>query len=115
MKSSSIEELNEDFDATLDACSNCVLNGSDEMVSRLIFEEFDVGVTSFLHHSSLERLVDAGYIDGHIKDLSTRLREQAMFALKNHRSVADVRNNDCWAAVVELSDRIKLLKKERRA
>ena len=110
MREISTKELNSEFDATLKACSTANLNAPDDELARLIFEDFDVGVTSFLHQSSLEALLYAGYIDNRIKELCTELREKAISALQKYRSVVAVRGNEHWSAVIELSDRIKHLK-----
>src|SRR6266699_5507498 len=107
MKTRTTTELNADFDSTLASCSSKILNDSDELVSRHIFEEFDVGATSFLHPSSLQRLLEAGYVDNEIKELCATLRAEALSAIQNHRSVAAVRTEPSWRGVIELSDRIK--------
>ena len=110
MREISPKELNSDFEATLKACSSANLSESDDILEHLIFEEFDVGVTSFLHDSSLKRLLRAGYIDDTIKELCTEFRRKAILALQDCRSVSAVRSSDCWAIVIELSDRIMQLK-----
>ena len=110
MREISPKELNSEFDATLSTFSSANLNEPDDELGRLVFEEFDIGITSFLHETSLKRLLCAGYIDNDIKELCAEFRMKAVLALRNYRSVAAVRDSESWKEVIELCDKIKLLK-----
>ncbi|EHS58828.1 hypothetical protein [Paenibacillus sp. Aloe-11] len=62
MEKISIEKLMDLYVDTIDKCGTYLLSQDDMVIGYNIFEEFDTGVTSFLHAYILQRLNDAGLI-----------------------------------------------------
>lgn len=112
MEPISILELNELFIDTLQHGSSETLSKPDEEVEWHLFEEFDVGVISFLHEKSLSRLLAQGYINNEIKNLSSVLRRKAISLLKGERNVNFARTDKGWAELFKLTDRVLRLKYE---
>lgn len=93
---------------TLDKCGESTRNLSDEMIEYNIFEEFIVGVTSFLANNSLNDLLDNGLIDEHIYSDSEELRKHTLeLDGSNQWNVSSFRNTESWKEIIVLSDKIK--------
>ncbi|MCL1810464.1 MAG: hypothetical protein FWG42_11975 [Clostridiales bacterium] len=103
-----IEELREFYRDTLDKCGLFLLRSKDEDVACNIFEEFDIGVVTFLHERSLERLKNADLISEEVLLKSLELRKKTM-ALQNTSlwNISAVKNSKEWLEILELSDSIK--------
>ncbi|WP_313577587.1 hypothetical protein [Lacrimispora sp.] len=93
---------------TLDKCSESTKNLSDEMIEYNIFEEFIVGVTSFLANNSLNDLLDNGLIDEQLFSDSKELRRLTLkLDGSNQWNVSSFRNAESWKDIIALSDKIK--------
>lgn len=93
---------------TLDKCSESTRNLTDEMIEYNIFEEFIVGVTSFLANNSLNDLLDNGLIDEHIFADSVELRKLTLkLDGSNQWNVSAFRNAESWNDIIAMSDKIK--------
>ena len=112
MKPISAAELNELFLDTLYRSSSKNLLGSDDEIESDLFEEFDSGAISFLHENTLDRLLEHGFINAEIKNLSLELREKARFLLENKRGTEPVKTDAEWVDLFRLSDKIFNLKKQ---
>jgi hypothetical protein len=112
VKEISLKELDALFIDTLERGSMKLLQENDEEIEYQLFEEFDLGVHSFLHIDSLEKLEEAGFINEEIKTLSLELRELSRQLLDSEmiRNPNTVKTNKDWHKVLELSDRIRELK-----
>lgn len=113
MKNISINELNDLFVDTLEKCTFELIHQNDEKLEYNLFEEFDVGVTSFLHEESLDRLFNKNHINNEIKQMATKLRE-LWFSVQNNETIRNaecVRRNSKWWKVLKLSDLIIKKKK----
>jgi hypothetical protein len=110
MNTISLQELNDLYVDTLQRATKKLVLEEDEEIEYQLFEEFDVGVHSFLHAESLEKLLKAGFINEEIKNLSLQLREKSIDLLENKRDAESVKNDARWQAALDLSDKIKSLK-----
>ena len=63
MEKIAVGKLFELYLDTLELCSEDTKLLSDELIEYNIFEEFIVGITSFMAPVSLDRLLDNGLID----------------------------------------------------
>ena len=105
-----VDKLMELYVDTLQKCGMHLLNNSDEDIEYFIFEEFDIGVISFLHENSLHKLKKANLITESISQKSQLLRCKFM-ALENTDlwNVVSVKSSQEWHEILKLSDEIKLL------
>ena len=78
MEKISDKQLMEMYLDTLEKCGAYLLKKSDEDIEYNLFEEFDIGATTFLHDTVLGKLKLAGYIDSNIIEKSKKLRNQYM-------------------------------------
>ncbi|MBC9810249.1 hypothetical protein [Carnobacterium maltaromaticum] len=101
------------FDWFLDTLSKSgifVKKLSDTEIETYIFEDFIVGVISFMHTKNLQELKEYGIIDDKIMKMSLDLREKTM-KLDNTDlwNVESVKQASVWLEILELSDDIKSL------
>ncbi len=102
------EMLMELFLDTLNRCGLFLLNEDDEEIGYSIFEEFDIGVISFLHDDSLSRLRNCGFINDEILRKSQELRRMVReLDGSDIWNVNSVRQSQQWFEIMELSDHIK--------
>lgn len=93
---------------TLKMCSENTKLLSDDFVGYNIFEEFIIGITSFLAPTSLKRLIDDGLIDEHIYNDSEHLRALTLkLDGTDQWNVTSFRNSESWNEIIKLSDKIK--------
>lgn len=108
MNKITIGKLFELYLDTLDKCGENSKNLSDEMIEYNIFEEFIVGVTSFLASNSLDDLLDNGLIDEQIYCNSEELRRYTLeLDGSNQWNISSFRNAESWNKIMVLSDKIK--------
>ncbi len=108
MKEISIDKLMELYVDTISKCGIYLLSQDDVVIGYNIFEEFDIGVISFLHIDSLQKLNDAGLINGEVMEKSSMLRSMVMELQDSPKwSVEGVRSSPEWRKILELSDEIK--------
>lgn len=74
MKEISPEELYSLYKDTLYKCQSKIFNYADDIVETMVFEDFVIGATSFLHDNALNRLFDNHLIDKKQFDLSRKIR-----------------------------------------
>lgn len=101
------------FDWFLDTLSKSgifVKKLSDTEIETYIFEDFIVGVISFMHTKNLQELKEYGIIDDKIMKMSLDLREKTM-KLDNTDlwNIESVKQSSVWLEILELSDEIKSL------
>lgn len=110
MEKISDKQLMEMYLDTLEKCGAYLLKKSDEDIEYNLFEEFDIGATTFLHDTVLGKLKLAGYIDSNIIEKSKKLRNQYMLLQdSNEYTVEYVKRSARWRKIMELSDEIKEL------
>ena len=74
MEKISPEELYSLYKDTLFKCQSKIFNYADDIIEMMVFEDFVIGATSFLHDNSLNRLLDNHLIDKKQYDLSRKIR-----------------------------------------
>lgn len=114
MEKISTEELNSLFIDTINRCTYKLIYEKDDEIEYQLFEEFDIGATSFLHEYSLNKLLKKKFINNEIKKLSIKLRKLYFEICEddNYRNSESVRTNKKWHELLELSDTIREKKSE---
>jgi hypothetical protein len=108
MNSISIQELFTFYHDTLFRCSFQLRDQSDDEISYQIFEEFDIGIISFFHEASLNRLLEANLISEEIFKLSSSLREQVLELQDDGEwDIEYFRISDNWTGVISIVEKIK--------
>ncbi|WP_317943699.1 hypothetical protein [Carnobacterium maltaromaticum] len=95
---------------TLSKSGIFVKNLSDTEIETYIFEDFIVGVISFMHTKNLQELKEYGIIDDKIMKMSLDLREKTM-KLDNTDlwNIESVKHSSVWLGILVLSDELKSL------
>lgn len=110
MDKTSIDKLMELYKDTIYKCGTYLLSEDDVVIGYNIFEEFDIGVISFLHTDSLLKLNDAGLISDEIIYKSSTLRELVLELQQGDKwHIYAVRNSTEWKKVLVLSDEIRIM------
>ncbi len=114
MEKIAVGKLFELYLDTLELCSEDTKLLSDELIEYNIFEEFIVGITSFMAPVSLDRLLDNGLIDKQIYNDSEYLRGLILRLDGTAQwNVISFKNSESWNQVIKLSDKIKSLLREK--
>jgi hypothetical protein len=66
LNSISVGKLFKQFIDAINKCGEFLISSSDEIIGYNIFEVFDIGVITFMHHNSLEKFQSEGMIDDNI-------------------------------------------------
>lgn len=74
MKEISPDGLYELYEDTLHQCGSHIFNYPDDVIEMMVFEDFDIGATSFLHDDSLDRLLNNHLISKEKYELSRKIR-----------------------------------------
>lgn len=95
----------------LDTLQNCGIHLLSEdaiAIGHSIFEEFDIGVISFLHVDNLSILKNASLINDQVMNKSIELRNKFMRLEGSDKwNVESVKSSSEWLEILELSDEIK--------
>lgn len=108
-----LSKLYELYMDTVRRCTSSVLSKSDQAIEYDVFEEFDIGVHTFLHSDTLQKLRDSGWLDEQILALSSDARAKALILLSRDWSVGEMRQDSGWKALFTLCDRIVALNEDR--
>lgn len=104
----SAEKLFEYFLETFDYFGTHLLFMSNQDIMDNLFEEFDANVHSFLHEDSLDVLLEKGFIDQEIYNLSLELRKEYLVLDEQPSwSVSDIKTDAHWLELMKLADLIK--------
>jgi hypothetical protein len=101
--------LDEWFDDTANLCGVSPQD-SEELLARVLYEDFAMSVHSFFHPASLGKLLDAGLIT---KDIQARCRgvsARVTYLVEHPDAVAVVKDSPEWQDVFTLCDQIQRLK-----
>lgn len=106
----SITKLMELYLDTIQNCGTYLLSVEDEVIEYNIFEEFDIGVVSFLHRDNLLKLRNSGLISDEVMEKSSELRNLVIGLQETNKwNVEEVRNSSDWRYILELTDEIKTM------
>ncbi|MBH5320070.1 hypothetical protein I6N90_19900 [Paenibacillus sp. GSMTC-2017] len=109
-KGISVSNLMELYLETIQSCGTYLLHEEREIIEYQIFEEFDIGVFSFLHEDNLTILREAKLINDTIMASSLILRNKVIkLQCGDKWNVDGVRNSSEWREVLELTDEIKVM------
>jgi hypothetical protein len=103
-----MNELYEFYLDTIERCTSEVRNLIDADIEYNLFEEFDVGVHSFLHEDNLAKVRDAGFIDDEMFEVSKEVRVRWLALQKDSWTTEEIKKNKEWQELFELCDRLKL-------
>lgn len=102
------EELLELFNDTLDKCGMYLLMEDDEVIECNIYEDFDIGVHSFLHTDNLQKLYDKRLISLGKLNKSILLRNKVIDLQKlDEWKFENFRTSEKWKEIMMLCDEIK--------
>ncbi|MDE5431891.1 hypothetical protein [Elizabethkingia meningoseptica] len=99
------------YDLFLDTLSHCgsfIFNLNKNEIEYEIFEEFDIGVISFLHEDPLKQLLDSKFITTDVYNRCLLLREKVLKLQEIGLWKIDlVKTNEKWQEVIIICDEIK--------
>lgn len=108
MNQITINELYELYQDTLSKCATYLLSETDEIVGWSIYEEFDIGVHTFLHKNNLAKLYDAGLISIERMNDSTKLREKVIQLQGTYEwDIVYFRTSEKWREIMLLCDKLR--------
>lgn len=108
MEEISVEKLMELYRDTIDKCGTYLLCEEDAVIEYNIFEEFDIGVSTFFYIDNLLKLNEAGLISDELMEKSSTLRNLVIDIQQSDKwNVKAVRHSSEWMKVLELADEIK--------
>ena len=101
-------DLFELYKQTLEMCGVYLLHENDETIGYCIYEEFDIGVHSFLHAGCLEAFRASGLISHDKLDRSLLLRSKVLaLQTSGEWGIEHFRASPRWREIMALSDEIK--------
>ncbi|OCA79637.1 hypothetical protein BBH99_18280 [Chryseobacterium contaminans] len=107
------KKLYEYFLDTLSHCGSFILDSSKEDIEYQIFEEFDIGIISFLHEDSLKQLLDSKLITFDVYNRCLLLRKRVLELQELDLWKIDlIKTNKKWREVIVLCDEIKYMIKK---
>lgn len=102
------QELFEFYNDTLNKCGVFLLQEDDETIEYNIYEDFDIGIHSFFHPDSLQRLYDSGLISEDKLNESILLRNKVIDIQNTDEwGFEHLRTSEKWKEIMTLSDKIK--------
>ena len=105
MKEISPDELYELYEDTLHQCGSHIFNYPDDVIEMMVFEDFNIGATSFLHDDSLNRLLNNHLISKEKYDLSRKIRT-LYFEIEDSEdfTVDCLKQSEKWKHLISLVD-----------
>ena len=107
-----IEKRYTGFKYILEQCGCFLLNVDENDIEYHIFEEFDIGVRTYMYDDMLELFLENGLIDENIEQKCRLLRNLFVYIEPNYQelwNVESVKTSKVWQEILELSDEIKSL------
>lgn len=94
---------------TLMECGEYLLSEDDEMIGCVVFEDFDIDVTSCPSDENLQLFIDEGMISEAVAEKCRLFRDKARKVLDTPElhSVRAFRSLEEWREIMRLSDEIK--------
>lgn len=103
-----MQKLYDYFLDTLSHCGSFILDSNEKYIQYEIFEEFDIGVISFLHENSLKQLLDSKLITFDIYNKCLLLRKKILKLQELGLWKIDlIKTNEKWKEVIMLCDEVK--------
>lgn len=108
MKQITDNELLDFYNDTLNKCGMFLLNEDDEIIEYNIYEDFDIGVHSFLNTESLKKLYSKGLISLSKLNKSILLHSKVLDLQNSEEwSFENFRTSERWKEIMRLCDEIK--------
>lgn len=107
-----IEKRYEEFKNVLKHCGCFLLNVDVDDIEYHIFEEFDIGVRTYMYDDMLDLFCENSLIDEEIEKKCRLLRKTFIDIQPNYQelwNVQSVMEHPKWKFILELSDEIKKL------
>lgn len=102
------QELLEFYNDTINKCGIYLLNEDDETIEYNIYEDFDIGVHSFLHMNNLQKLYNKGLISIDKLKKSILLRNKVIDLQNSDEwNFENFKTSKKWNEIMILSDEIK--------
>ena len=105
-----IEKRYAEFKHVLEHCGCFLLESSEDDIEYHIFEEFDIGVRTYMHEDMLGLFVDNGFSDKDMEGKCEMLRTFFVDIQPNYSelwNVLAIKSHPKWRVILELSDEIK--------
>lgn len=111
MQSISIGQLLELYNDTINKCGLFLLDKDADTIQYYIYEDFDIGVHSFLHPENLKKLYDNRLISKNKLDKSVLLRNKVVDLQKTDEwGFGSFRTSEKWREILTLADEIRDIK-----
>jgi hypothetical protein len=91
-----IEESFELFLTSMSRLETSKLALDDQQLSYEIFEELDIENHSFLHESTIDKLISGGLIPSTLRDRILKIRENIKSVMETKRDINLYRNDPDW-------------------
>ncbi len=105
-----IEKRYAEFKNVLQRCGCFLLSADADDIEYYIFEEFDIGVRTYMYDDMLELFLENGLIDEEIEKRCRLLRSAFVEIQPNYQELWNVQSvikHPKWKYILELSDEIK--------
>ncbi len=105
-----IEKRYAEFKNVLKHCGCFLLSVDVDDIEYHIFEEFDIGVRTYMYDDMLELFLENGFIDEEIEKRCRLLRSAFVEIQPNYHELWNVQSvikHPKWKNILELSDEIK--------
>lgn len=104
------QKLLEFYNDTLEKCGTFLLDEDDETIEYNIYEDFDIGIHSFFHIDTLQRLYDSGLISVDKLNESILLHNKVVDLQDTDEwSFEHFRTSESWKEIMKLCDKIKAI------
>ncbi|HEY9009210.1 MAG TPA: hypothetical protein VIM75_23905 [Ohtaekwangia sp.] len=102
------EELLELYNDTINKCGIYLLNEADETIEYNIYEDFDIGVHSFLYTDNLQKLYSKGLISIDKLNKSILLHNKVIdLQSSDEWKFENFRTSEKWKEIMRLCDEIR--------
>jgi hypothetical protein len=102
------QQLLEFYNDTLDKCGTFLLDEDDDTIEYNIYEDFDIGIHSFFHINSLQKLYDSGLISADKFNESMLLHNKVIDLQDTDEwGFEHFRTSESWKEIMKLCDKIK--------
>lgn len=71
----------------------------DEELLSIVLDELDIEATSFLHESTINRLIEHKLITVDLRSEIAQLRAETLILIDEKHTIQEIRNDDQWKAL----------------